>query len=154
MSIPDQMAFLAGEWLGVNRLWQTPDAPAVVSEAEADVALAAQGKFLAVQYTWVYADVIQEGLLLIGCEPESGTASAAWVDAWHNGDRMMNCRGTLRPDGSILVAGTYPATGGPDWGWWIVLEALDENQFKMIMSNVPPGGEPVLAVEMSFERLE
>lgn len=154
MSVPDKLASLPGGWLGVNRLWQMPNEPAVVSEAEADVALVAQSKFLSIQYTWVYADVIQEGLLLIGCEPESSAASAAWVDAWHNGDRMMNCRGTLRPDGSILVMGTYPAPGGEDWGWWIVLEAVDENRFKIIMSNVPPGGEPVLAVEMSFERLE
>lgn len=154
MSLPDQLALLAGEWLGVNRLWLTPDAPEVVSEAEADVALVAQGKFLAVQYTWVYADVIQEGLLLIGCDPESGAASAAWVDAWHNGDRMMPLQGQQNEDGSLTVEGTYPAESGPDWGWRITLQPVSADEFKLIMHNIPPGAEAIPAVQMSFERLE
>jgi hypothetical protein len=154
MSIPENLAILAGVWMGVKRLWLNPDAPMKVSEAEARVELVAQGKFLCIQYTWVYADVIQEGALLIGCDLEADGVSAAWVDSWHNGDRMMHSQGKANEDGSLMVMATYPAPSGPDWGWWITIQSVNVNEFKILMHNVPPDGEALLAVEMVFERLE
>jgi hypothetical protein len=154
MSIPENLSILAGEWMGVNSLWLNPDAPVKVSEAEARVELVAQGKFLCIQYTWVYADVIQEGLLLIGCEAEGNQVSAAWVDSWHYGDQIMHSQGKANEDGSLMVTGTYPAPSGPYWGWWITIQPVNVNEFKILMHNVPPDSEALLAVEMVFERLE
>jgi len=153
VSLPVKLIELEGGWMGVNHLWLTPDSEAIVTEAEARVDLEAQGTFLTIRYTWVYADVIQEGLLLIGCEQNSDRVRAAWLDSWHYADQMMYCQGKRNEDGSLSVAGSYAAPSGPDWGWWISLHALKDNLFKIVMHNVPPDGEAVLAVEILLERL-
>ena len=67
---------------------------------------------------------------------------------------MFHPRGKANEDGSLIVTGTYPAPSGPDWGWWITLQPMNINEFKILMHNVPPDGEALLAVEMVFERLE
>lgn len=154
MSMPENLALLEGQWMGVNRLWLTPDAETIVSEAEARVELEAHGSFLSIRYTWVYADVIQEGLLLIGGEKEDGRVNAAWLDSWHYAGEMMVLGGKRNQDDSLAVTGSYPAPTGPDWGWWITLHPISVDQFQLIMHNVPPGAEAVKAVEISFERLE
>ena len=153
VSISNKFTELVGDWLGVNHLWLTPDSPEIVSEAEAEVELAAQEKFLQIRYTWVYADVIQEGLLLIGADAENSKVSAAWLDAWHYTDQMMHCRGEVLEDGSMKVTGTYPAPEGPDWGWWITVKSEDFNHFSIVMHNVTPDGLSYQAVLMTFERL-
>ncbi len=153
MSLSDQLLVLEGEWMGVNHLWLSPDSEEIVTEAGARVEPQANGSFLSVHYTWVYADVIQEGLLLIGGDLTGGKVSAAWLDSWHYAEKMMACEGKCNEDGSLTVVGSYAAPEGPDWGWWLTLQPLNMNQFKLLMHNVPPGEQPALAVECLFERL-
>ena len=66
---------------------------------------------------------------------------------------MMILSGTAQADGSLAVTGSYAAPPGPDWGWRITLQPLD-NQFKLLMHNVTPDGEAMLAVETLFSREE
>ena len=160
MSIPESLTPLTGEWTGDNRLWLDPGGPAAVSQTTASAALAAQGQFLTLRYTWSVDGQPQEGLLVVGCEKTPDRAIAAWIDSWHMAHQMMFCRGDLQPDGTLAVQGTYSAPGGPDWGWRIVLDARGPDRLVMTMINIapdsmdiPPGrNREELAVEAVYSR--
>ena len=150
MSVPANLAALAGEWAGPNRLWLAPDTPVRESETRATVALAAEGKFLTIRYTWADDGAAQSGLLLVGVEAD-GAATAAWVDSWHMQDKMMVCRGTSR-DGAVSVTGSYEAPPGPDWGWRIEILPKADGTFQIVMYNITPDGSAFLAVEATYRR--
>ena len=50
---------------------------------------------------------------------------------------------------ALFLPGSYPAPPGPDWGWNTVIVPT-ENELKIAMYNVPPGGQDELAVEASY----
>jgi hypothetical protein len=84
MCIPATLRELIGEWAGVNRLWLSPKEPARHSETTASVALAAQGRFATIKYTWADEGQPQDGLLTLGADPQRKTLEAVWIDSWHN----------------------------------------------------------------------
>jgi hypothetical protein len=110
----------------------------------------AQGKFFELHYTWADEGKPQDGVLLLGQSQEQ--LSAAWVDSWHMHDKMMHCTGTAQADGTVSVVGYYAAPPGPDWGWRITLQVQAADQFRLIMHNITPDGEEMLAVEAVFSR--
>jgi hypothetical protein len=116
------------------------------------VGLEAMGCFLSVRYTWQFEGDPQEGLLLLGWEGARGPVQAAWVDSWHNGDRMMLCRGETGASGGASVLGSYPAPEGPDWGWRVAVEPGPGDSLRIAMFNIPPGIEEMLAVEGVYSR--
>src|SRR5690349_1135425 len=108
MALPSNFAHLVGHWKAIHRLWLSPDEPMRESAATATVTLSAQGRFLTIAYTWA-DDGPQDGVLLIGNEPKSNLVTAAWIDSWHNGDRLMLCHGNLGADDILSVKGSYSA---------------------------------------------
>ena len=62
--------------------------------------------------------------------------------------------GTLGSDGDLAVRGSYPAPEGPDWGWTIEIRPDGPRELRMTMHNVPPGSQPLLAVEAVYTRGE
>jgi len=152
MSVPSALRDLAGEWAGENRLWLCTEEPARHSQATASVALAAQGRFATIRYTWAEEGQPQDGLLLLGMDPRRETWEAAWIDSWHMGDKIMLCRGAADAGGAISVRGAYAAPPGPDWGWRIEIHAEAADRFEMIMYNISPEGEEALAVEARYTR--
>ena len=52
MSVPASLLQLAGNWTGLNRLWLSPSEPVCISDTTATLTLTAQGRFLAIRYTW------------------------------------------------------------------------------------------------------
>jgi hypothetical protein len=152
MSVPPSLANLVGEWSGNNLLWLSPLEPARESSTSMIVALAAQGQFLTLHYTWAYEGKAQDGLLLVGSESQGNVAHAAWVDSWHMQDKFMLCQGTVGEDGSIILKGAYAAPPGPDWGWQINLAKQPGDQFQLEMYNITPKGASQLAVEAMYSR--
>lgn len=150
MAIPTALAALVGYWHGTNKVWLSPNDPVMESKTEVVIALTALGKFLTIQYTWSVDNEPQEGLLLIGQEAQDKVVRAAWVDSWHNGDVMMVCSGEAGPDGGVWVKGAYAAPPGPDWGWKITLEPRSGDAFRMVMDNIMPDGQEMLAVEVAI----
>ncbi len=152
MSIPENFTKLVGEWRGLNRLhtpWMEDD-PINESVAEANVKTAAIEKFLKIEYTWIYEEKPQAGILLVG--GEENLAKAVWIDSWHNGDNFMNCEGNF--EGNLIkIKGFYKVPDHPDWGWTTEIFFENENSFKVIMHNVTPEGEESLAVESIYEKL-
>ena len=148
MSIPENFKKLTGEWKGVNRLHTTwiEENPVQESASVASVKRAASGKFLKIEYDWVFENQNQEGMFLIGSEKDSVQAKAFWIDSWHMNDKVMICDGNFA-ENSILFKGFYEVPNHPDWGWRTDIIFSDENSFKIVMYNVSPDGAEDLAVE-------
>ena len=153
MAVTEQLMRLEGDWIAVNRLWMMPGDPPIESECVTVVALATNRKFMHIAYTWEH-DGQQEGLLLIGKAAKTDAVTAAWVDSWHNGDRLMSCQGEVTEEGELSARGSYPAPSGPDWGWRIVIQADDDpDHWTLVMYNITPDDEEQLAVEARFTRV-
>ena len=150
--LPATLRELIGEWAGTNRLWLSPKEPARHSDTTASVAVAAQSRFATIKYTWADGDQPQDGLLILGADPERKTLEAVWVDSWHMADKFMLCKGTTDGNGVISVQGSYPAPPGPDWGWRMVINPCIADRLELRMYNISPGGEQALAVEVSYSR--
>ena len=152
MSIPAQLAALAGHWEGTNKLWLDPTAPVRESDSILIISLAAGGKFARFDYCWEYEGAVQEGLLVVGSAGQASPAQAVWIDAWHMQDLFMILEGSLESNGGFSVNGAYAAPPGPDWGWRIALEPQDAHTFRFTMYNITPEGLEFLAVETIYRR--
>ena len=153
---------LGGQYAGTNHLILDPAEPARVSDATASVNLVSHGKVMRLDYTWD-DNGPQEGMLLIGSQDGRDGALAAWTDSWHMGNKLLICSGDVDAR-SISLLGSYSSVGaggppGPDWGWRIVLEPVDDSSFTMRMFNISPDaegradGEGDLAVEVLFKQV-
>jgi len=151
MSVPASLLQKVGYWVGRNRLWLSPNEPVRESETTAFVASIAQGKFITLQYTWTYEDQPQDGFLVIGQEGRSNLVKAVWIDSWHMGNQSMQCQGSLDPQGSLSVLGSYAAPPGPDWGWRIIIDPGEDNTLRIVMMNISPEGKEELAVEANYQ---
>jgi len=149
MNILEGLLKLAGAWQGSNKLWLPPAEAPYESRATAQVAPAARGKFVTITYTWAFDGEPQEGMLLWGYEAADDAITAAWIDSWHMGDKLMLSRGRAEASGALAVHGSYAVPDGPDWGWRTVLEA-ENDAFRVLMYNVMPDGGEMLGVEMAF----
>jgi hypothetical protein len=87
---------------------------------------------------------------LIGRADDTNGIKVVWVDSWHTGGRFMISEGSDE-GGSISVHTTYSAPPGPDWGWRTVIEPGD-GSFKIVMYNIMPEGQEMLAVEALYSR--
>jgi len=152
MAVPAALKALAGEWQGVSRLWLSPETPVRESESTADISLLACERFLEIRYTWAEEGKPQEGMIMLGMASEQDLADAVWIDSWHMGDVMMLCEGPVEKTGSFSVKGAYAVPPGPDWGWRITLIPDTEFAFRLVMHNISPEGEEVVAVEARYLR--
>ena len=152
MSIPTALEKLFGTWSGKNSLWFTPDDPARVSDTTAAVASAVEGKFVTLNYTWVFEGQPQAGLILLGYEQAENAVSGVWVDSFHMDHKMMTCQGNVNSDGIISINGAYSVPDAPDWGWQIDVVVQSETSFKLVMYNITPEGQAFLAVEADYAR--
>jgi hypothetical protein len=146
MSGLDHLLACAGEWRGVNRLYESPDGPAEESASRVVVTPLLGGRFVRVDQWWACGGDEQEGSLLIGYEPKTGVATGHWIDTFHMGRKVMACSGAIRDDGTVDLRGSYAAPPGPDWGWRIVVGPDADGGLEIVMYNVDPEGKEALAV--------
>lgn len=145
-----QLAKLEGHWQGLNQLWLSPNDPVRESETAVSVTNTGQGNFVTLAYTWADAGKPQDGLLLVGQADEG--IQAVWVDSWHMGKQMMLCHGEVTANGGVSVRGSYAAPPDPDWGWRIDVEPEENGRFRLLMYNITPHGEEMLAVTAVYTR--
>jgi len=152
MGIGQKLSYLVGNWKGTNRLF-VPWMPEKIKESESTATIVSKmnGQFLSVEYAWSFNDELQEGLLILGCDPKCDDVQAVWTDSWHSKDVLMLCNGKVASDGSISVFGKYAVEDHPDWGWRTEI-VPGEHQFKYVMYNVTPEGAEDIAVETTFVR--
>jgi hypothetical protein len=160
MTITETFAPFFGSWQGHNRLRIMPTDDFQESVATAAVTVTAR-EFVTIEYTWSHEDKPQNGLLLLGTGPASGTAfgtafgtgaAAVWVDSFHSGPEWMNFAGDIGDDGVVRLTGWYDAPSGPDWGWEIHIEPGDGNGGRITMNNLVPGHDPYQVVEAVYRR--
>jgi hypothetical protein len=147
----DALLALEGPWEATYELRGDPSFEGD-SPSTATVAPELGARCIRIDYTWSHAGTPQAGLLQIAREHGSDGATVMWLDGWHNQDRTMISRGSLRPDGGIDVKGSWPTgDGGPDWGWRTVI-ALEGGGWTMTMYVVTPDGEEALGVNAAYRR--
>jgi hypothetical protein len=152
MSIPSNLSALVGHWTGDNRVFMAPTDPVRESATTATVALPAQGRFVTLQYTWSDEGAPQDGLLILGHEPDPNIATAAWIDSWHMGDKLMHLQGSADDAGRLTVRGSYSVPGSPAWGWQIEIAPRGDDSFQLLMHNIDPDGNVYPAVEATYTR--
>lgn len=152
MNLTDISDRFLGHWKGTKELYFTgPPNPDSVSDSEMVVTSVANGKFLSFAYTWEFKGGGHEGFLLLGNSNAEGVATAAWVDSFHMSAKLMPCEGSVDEQGRINVLGSYEAPPEPDWGWRIEVVPNGDG-LQIIMHNISPDGEEVLAVRATYER--
>ena len=154
MSVPKTLENLVGKWRGINRLHTVwiPENPVRESESQAAIDLTARGRFLKIEYDWIYEDAKQEGLILVGDEKDSDLIKSFWIDSWHLSDKFMVSEGLSGNNDAISLKGFYVVPEHPDWGWTTNIKPVENNSFKITMYNVSPENEETLAVEMEFKK--
>ena len=152
MSINQALSDLVGAWKGTNRLYLSwlPE-KLKESESTATVRSKMNGQFLSFEYTWSYEGEAQEGMLILGCDPNSDAVQAVWTDSWHSKDILMLCNGTVDSGGRVSVLGQYTVPEHADWGWRTEIMPADTT-FRYVMYNVSPDGVEEIAVETDFHR--
>lgn len=153
MSTPVALTDLAGQWIGVNRLWVMPGDPVRESETTATVARAVGGAVATIAYTWSYEGQPQEGLIVVQTGSNADEADVVWVDSWHTASKFMLFRNEETKEGLVAVHGRYGAPPGPDWGWRILIGAESPDAMQILMYNVTPDGEEMLAVDARYRRV-
>ena len=104
-----------GTWTGEKELYLTPDPDDVrLCNAILTARSVAHERFLELRYAWSFKGTPQEGLLLFGVDPETGLASGAWVDSWHQSGSIMSLSGKAGARGEAELLGSYAAPPGPD----------------------------------------
>jgi hypothetical protein len=152
MNAFDKLTACTGTWRGTSTLQDPHSGTPLDSPSTLTITPILLGRFLRVAYTWDYHGEPQEGEFIIGMQNESGDLTSHWIDTWHMSDKGMTCTGKAGED-ELLLPGSYPAPPGPDWGWNTVIRPT-ENELKVTMFNVPPGGREELAVEASYSTAE
>jgi hypothetical protein len=153
MTINLALARLAGAWHGQNRLWLTPTEPARISDTPATPALVAGGQCPTVHDTWADDAQPHRGVPYIGRTDSSVRITVAWCDSFHTGATLMIFEGAETPAGSLTVRGTYAAPPGPNWGRRIPLEPAKGDGLGVVLHNITPTGEELLAAEAGSTRL-
>ncbi len=144
---------LAGRWTGTSRLYMPWTTPAESdSTTTAEVRPVAGGRFVTIAYTWSYDGKPCEGFLLAGRETKTDVVNAVWVDSWHQREHPLASTGGVSEGGGIDVRGSYPAPTGPDWGWRTTVLADGADAFRIVMYNISPEGEEMLAFENRYTR--
>ena len=154
MSGLEALRACTGSWRGNNRLQDPHTNAPEDSPATATITSILNGRFIRLDYTWEYQGTPQAGSLLIGYEAEAEVATAHWIDTWHMGDKVMACRGSItNASGEITLLGAYAAPPGPDWGWRTIITPHQGQSLRLVMFNITPEGQEVLAVETDYTRV-
>ena len=153
MGIGEKLSHLVGAWKGSNRLF-VPWMPEKIKESESTATVRSKmnGQFLSIEYSWSFDGELQEGVLILGCDPKSDEVQAVWTDSWHSKNTLMLCNGKIAQDGSISVLGHYAVPDHPDWGWRTEIVPGNDG-FRCVMYNLTPEGAEDIAVETNFTRV-
>ena len=147
MNSLEKLLACAGVWHGTNLLQVSPDCAADESPSTVTVTPLLGGRFVRIEQNWAWQGSPQEGSLLIGYGSDSNTATGHWIDSFHNGHKVMACRGAIDLGGAVNVLGGYAAPPGPDWGWRITIAPQPPNRLDIVMYNIDPSGNEVWAVK-------
>lgn len=148
-----RLAAMAGVWEGSYRLWFAPGPPTMQGTQRGRLRLALGGRFLVHEYSGEAGGDAFEGIALIGRHLDGGAWETAWVDSFHTGTSIMLQRSATTTGAAFTALGGYAAGDGPDWGWRTDIDQPDADTLRITMSNIEPGAEPQLAVQVDYVRV-
>ena len=146
-----RLAALVGSWQGTSRTRFEPDAPIKEARTSATIRAVADGYFFLHEYESSLDGETFSGVVLYGFDQKRGKVTATWGDSYHTGPAMMISEGDADPDAIVKVQGFYDFKG-QTWGWRTVVR-LDGDELVCEAFNIPPGGEPYLAIETRLRRV-
>lgn len=151
--MPLEINRFTGTWAGASRLYMPWPPPGLEEESESTVEaeVAAGGLALSLRYTWVFQGKPQQGVMLVAVNAKDGSATAAWLDTFHQSAALMQLTGAHGAE-SVEVKASYEAPTGPPWGWIIRLHITPEDVLHLGMDNVTPDGEVAPAVRAEYRR--
>lgn len=147
-----KLGSLAGQWTGINKLWFMPGDPVRESESECSVTFGAAGTVALISYTWDYEGQSQEGVMMVRAESGTEDVQVSWIDTWHTQSKFMSFEPEEGVEGMVAVRCSYAAPPGPDWGWRIMIDSDDADEFHIVMHNIMPDGKEMLAVDARYAR--
>lgn len=145
---------LIGRWKGTYTLYEPPNETPVPSPSAFKVVPVLAGRFVQIDYDWALRKDKQQGQLLLGYDAKPRLAPAAWLDTWHNGDKIMACTGKAPGAKSLTLMGSFAVPGDPDWGWRTVLTFKSKDTLAFDMDCLPPKGREFLAVRATYTRVK
>ncbi len=151
-----RLARMAGEWVGVYRLWFERDMLAAESSQRGSIRAVLGGRFLLHEYNWQFDGRSYAGVALYGYHIDERRWECAWVDSFHSGSSIMfsHSAGQTEP-AHFAVLGSYgdgQTPPGPRWGWRTEIEQPDDDRLVIVMTNISPEGEEAKAVEVEYTR--
>lgn len=147
------LASMVGEWRGVARTWFEPGKLADESPIAGSTRLVLDGLFLLHEYEGALQGAPMRGIAIIGYSLAEQQWQVSWIDSVHNGTRIMHSKGQT-PAGTVpSVLGSYPAGGGPDWGWRTAIELRGRDNLVIAHYNITPDGEESIGVEIDYKRV-
>ena len=149
-----KLATLAGKWSGPSKTWLDPDpsVPPDVGAMTATATLVVEGQFLRIDYKSKVMGKPHQGSILWGFDPSANKPVASWIDSFHSGATIMDCRGDREPkDGALSVLGHYGDGQGGLWGWRTELKATPK-KLTIRAFNIHPGEAEQPATEWVLTR--
>ena len=152
MSDSTKLGRLSGSWSGKSSLYLFPGDPVRESQSQATFEMSECVKVATIRYDWSYEGKPQDGVMVIREESQGEDVQISWIDSFHTAGKFMNFQHDDQHKGVVAVRGSYAAPPGPDWGWRIVIDSDDDDQFKLTMFNITPDGQEALAVDAEYHR--
>ncbi len=148
----DALAKLAGRWKGTAATWFEPAAKPEKAELTAQGRVLLDGRFARLDYRSRVMGKPHAGSFLFGFDTTTKLPVAAWIDGFHNGTTIMDCRGDRPPArGRYSVLGSYPDGQGGRWGWRTEVKPKQDT-LVIRAFNIPPGQPEARAIEIRLRR--
>ena len=132
-----------GRFVGPNRLFLMPGTPVNLSVG---VLVVSADR---VTVSWAFEGEPKEGVLLL--RGPSSSFCCDFTDTFHAATGLQ-LHGCLRGCEALLYGTFSTGDGAPDWGWRIVLDWSDPENFTLRMFTAKPDGTESLAVELQGAR--
>ncbi len=147
-----KLAALAGKWSGTAKTWLDADAPPDAAPMTATATVVLEGRFVRIDYKSKVMGKPHQGSLLWGFDPSEKKPVASWIDSFHYGANILDCRGDREPTGGAYsVRGSYGDGQGGVWGWRTELRATP-SKLTIRAFNIPPGEAEQPATEWTLTR--
>lgn len=147
------LARLAGEWVGVSRVWFEPGAPSDESPIRGSIRPALGGRFMIHEYESALGGKPLQGVVLIGWHIDAKRYEMAWIDSFHTGSAILFSTGAGEAGPLPNVLCHYGGHDGtPPWGWRTTIEQPDAETLVLTAWNIEPDGQEAKATEIVYRR--
>jgi hypothetical protein len=144
---------LEGFWYGKKSIFLESKKDPFISPMIAKIESKKNGYQFLIPYLWKNEDNIQKGLLVLIRKNNYGLYDCLWSDTWHNIQNDMKLEGLIYNFTTFSFNGHYSVQNNIDWGWKIKIMSNTRDILQILMYNVPPEKDDLLAIEIMLHRV-